>query len=176
MVFYNFCYYFWGQHCCWTETSIRIGNRFCSLQVCIALNLFAAPYRCSDVLCVTTDHFKINTADHLLVFNSQMLRCLSVINTKTQTNRSKSNRNVLLTLWTKNLKDTHIRRVFGCSVILNKNDTNEARTQTTAPLKPFSKTRVTKPSALQGLCRHREAKHHQRGNPTLSWMTFQTEV
>jgi len=20
--FYNFCYYFWGQHCCWTETSI----------------------------------------------------------------------------------------------------------------------------------------------------------
>ena len=24
MVFYHFCYYFWGQHCCWTETSILI--------------------------------------------------------------------------------------------------------------------------------------------------------
>jgi len=27
MIFYNFCYYFWGQHCWWTETNI-IGNNF----------------------------------------------------------------------------------------------------------------------------------------------------
>ena len=27
MIFYNFCYYFWGQHCWWTETNI-IGNDF----------------------------------------------------------------------------------------------------------------------------------------------------
>jgi len=26
MIFYNFCYYFWGQHCWWTETNI--GNDF----------------------------------------------------------------------------------------------------------------------------------------------------
>jgi len=25
MVFYNFCYYFWGQHCCWTCKSDKNG-------------------------------------------------------------------------------------------------------------------------------------------------------
>jgi len=36
--FYHFCYYFWGQHCCWIETNI-IGNDF---YVSIALNCFIA--------------------------------------------------------------------------------------------------------------------------------------
>ena len=27
MIFYNFCYYFWGQHCWWTKTNIN-GNDF----------------------------------------------------------------------------------------------------------------------------------------------------
>jgi len=26
MVFYTLCYYFWGQHCCWTETNILVKN------------------------------------------------------------------------------------------------------------------------------------------------------
>jgi len=26
MVFYTFCYYFWGQHGCWTETNILVKN------------------------------------------------------------------------------------------------------------------------------------------------------
>jgi len=42
MIFYNFCYYFWGQHCWWTETNI-IGNDFCFFYVSIALNCFTAP-------------------------------------------------------------------------------------------------------------------------------------
>jgi len=29
MVFCIFCYYFWGQHCCWTETRITGNNFFC---------------------------------------------------------------------------------------------------------------------------------------------------
>jgi len=49
MVFYNFCNYFWGQHCCCVKTSI-IGDDF-FLQVSIALNFFTAPlpFRCSGV-------------------------------------------------------------------------------------------------------------------------------
>jgi len=30
IVLYNFCFYFWGQHCCWPETSI-IGNDLLAL-------------------------------------------------------------------------------------------------------------------------------------------------
>ena len=26
MVFYTLCYYFWGHHCCWTETNILVNN------------------------------------------------------------------------------------------------------------------------------------------------------
>jgi len=26
MVFYTLCYYFWGQHSCWTETNILVKN------------------------------------------------------------------------------------------------------------------------------------------------------
>jgi len=38
MIFYNFCY-FWGQHCCWTETNIFIKI---FLWVSIALNSLTA--------------------------------------------------------------------------------------------------------------------------------------
>jgi len=41
MVFYNFCYYFWGQHCYCPKTG-TIGKDFCFLQVSIALNSFTA--------------------------------------------------------------------------------------------------------------------------------------
>jgi len=40
MVFYNFCYYFWGQNCCWTETSIIRNDSFCVSKVSIAFNSF----------------------------------------------------------------------------------------------------------------------------------------
>jgi len=57
IVFYNFCYYFWGQHCCWIETSI-IGNDFFVFWIfhCLqlfycppALSLFRHPWKIPDV-------------------------------------------------------------------------------------------------------------------------------
>ena len=51
MVFYNFCYYFWGQHCCWTKTSV-IGNvffAFYKFPLLSTLLLYPLPYRCSGV-------------------------------------------------------------------------------------------------------------------------------
>jgi len=48
MVFYNFCYFFRGQHCCWTETSI-IGNDFAFYKFPLrsTLLLHPLPYSCS---------------------------------------------------------------------------------------------------------------------------------
>jgi len=51
MVFYNFCYYFWGQRCCCAKTSI-IGNDlfvFCKLPLPSTLSLLPLPYRCSGI-------------------------------------------------------------------------------------------------------------------------------
>ena len=51
MVFYNFCYYFWGHNCCWTEISI-IGNDFfalCWFPLRSTLLLHPLLYRCSGV-------------------------------------------------------------------------------------------------------------------------------
>jgi len=42
MVFYNFCYYFWSQHRCWTETSI-IGNDFCVFYKFALPSTFSLP-------------------------------------------------------------------------------------------------------------------------------------
>jgi len=62
-VFYNFCYYFWGQQFFWTETSI-IGNFFLSFHCpqyfhCpSALPLIRRPgkggenFRCDSLLCI----------------------------------------------------------------------------------------------------------------------------
>ena len=36
MVFYYFCFYFWGQHCCWTETNILV-------TICLFLITFHCP-------------------------------------------------------------------------------------------------------------------------------------
>jgi len=52
-IFYNFCYYFWGQHCWWTETNI-IGNDFFVIYkfpLPSTIFLLPLPYRCSGVLC-----------------------------------------------------------------------------------------------------------------------------
>ena len=40
--FPQICYYFWGGHCCWSETSILV-TTFCFLQVSTALKSFPAP-------------------------------------------------------------------------------------------------------------------------------------
>jgi len=51
MIFYNFCYYFWSQHCWWTETN-TIDNDF---FVCFKFpflstaSLLPLSYRCSGV-------------------------------------------------------------------------------------------------------------------------------
>ena len=39
-----FCYYFWGQYCWWTETSISGNDFFYFWLVFIALNSFSAPH------------------------------------------------------------------------------------------------------------------------------------
>jgi len=45
MVFYTLCHYFWGQHCCWTETNILVRNVlfFISLNFHWILLLTPAP-------------------------------------------------------------------------------------------------------------------------------------
>ena len=51
MIFYNFCYYFWGQHRWWTETNI-IGNDFFvfyKFPLPQTVLLLPLPYRCSSV-------------------------------------------------------------------------------------------------------------------------------
>ena len=51
MVFYTFCYYFWGQHCCWTETSM-IDKDFFALYKFPSPSTLLLPsllYRCSGV-------------------------------------------------------------------------------------------------------------------------------
>ena len=46
MIFYKFCYYFWGQHCWWTETNI-FGNDF------FVLYIFPLPSTVSLLPCPT---------------------------------------------------------------------------------------------------------------------------
>ena len=50
MIFYNFCYYFWGQHCWWKET-ITVGNDFLFFISSHCPHLFTThlPYRGSGV-------------------------------------------------------------------------------------------------------------------------------
>jgi len=51
MIFCNFCYYFWGQHCWWTETNV-IGNVFFVFYKFPLPSTFLLPplpYRCSSV-------------------------------------------------------------------------------------------------------------------------------
>jgi len=51
MVVYNFCfcYYFWGQHCCWTETRIlaTIFLFFISFHLPQLFCCLPSPHRCS---------------------------------------------------------------------------------------------------------------------------------
>jgi len=51
MIFYNFCYYFWDQHCWWTEKNIS-GNDFFifyKFPLLSTVLLLPLPYRCSGV-------------------------------------------------------------------------------------------------------------------------------
>ena len=52
MSFYNFGYYFCGQHCWWTKTNLFGNDFFVFFKVSIALNSFTAPlpYRYSSAL------------------------------------------------------------------------------------------------------------------------------
>jgi len=52
VVFYTFCFYFWGQHWCWTETSITRNDLFCfSLRYHCHQHSPSLPlsYRCSGI-------------------------------------------------------------------------------------------------------------------------------
>ena len=48
MIFYNFCYYFWGQYCWWTETKYK----FPLLSTVLMLLLLRRPWIC--MLCQQT--------------------------------------------------------------------------------------------------------------------------
>jgi len=50
MVFYNLCYYFWGQYYCWRETNMLVTIfLFCIRFHCSQLFVATTPYRCSGV-------------------------------------------------------------------------------------------------------------------------------
>jgi len=45
MIFYHFCYYFWGHHCWWTETNTIDNNFFVKFPLSSTVLLLPLPYR-----------------------------------------------------------------------------------------------------------------------------------